>query len=98
MCGLTWENCVYGAGQGTGIGQGFQDPRDILGTGCERDPCTGCWPITGTRCSRDGYFADLYSGSVKGQPTVPARVVATVMVLQAFEGLSGPGGLRPAGS
>jgi Transposase domain (DUF772) len=36
----------------------------------------------------DGYFADLYSGSAKGQPTVPARVVATVMVLQAFEGLS----------
>jgi Transposase DDE domain/Transposase domain (DUF772) len=36
----------------------------------------------------DDYFADLYTGSVKGQPTVPARVVATVMVLQAFEGLS----------
>jgi hypothetical protein len=33
-------------------------------------------------------FADLYSGSPKGQPTVPARVVASVMVLQAFEGLS----------
>ena len=36
----------------------------------------------------DGYLADLYTGSVKGRPTVAARVVATVMLLQAFEGLS----------
>jgi len=36
----------------------------------------------------DDYFADLYTGSLRGRPTVPARVVATVMVLQAFEGLS----------
>src|SRR5215472_11302733 len=36
----------------------------------------------------DGYFADLYAGSARGRPTVPARVVATVMLLQAFEGLS----------
>jgi hypothetical protein len=36
----------------------------------------------------DGYFGDLYTGSVKGRPTVPARVIATVMLLQSFEGLS----------
>ena len=36
----------------------------------------------------DDYFADLYTESAKGRPTVPARVVATVMLLQAFEGLS----------
>src|SRR5213078_4472550 len=36
----------------------------------------------------DDYFADLYTESAKGRPTVPARVVATVMVLQSFEGLS----------
>jgi len=35
-----------------------------------------------------GYFSDLYSGSRLGQPTVPARVVATVMLLQSHEGLS----------
>ena len=35
----------------------------------------------------DGYFADLYADSVKGRPTA-ARVLATVMLLQAFEGLS----------
>ena len=36
----------------------------------------------------DGYFADLFTESAKGRPTVAARVVATVMLLQAFEGLS----------
>ena len=36
----------------------------------------------------DGYFADLFKRSALGRPTVPARVVATVMLLQAYEGLS----------
>lgn len=36
----------------------------------------------------DEYFADLFKRSTLGRPTVPARVVATVMLLQAFEGLS----------
>jgi hypothetical protein len=36
----------------------------------------------------DEYFADCYLNSPKGRPTVPARVLATVMLLQAFEGLS----------
>jgi len=36
----------------------------------------------------DGYFADLFKHSTRGRPTVPARVVATVMLLQAYEGLS----------
>ena len=36
----------------------------------------------------DDYFADLFKVSRKGRPTVPARLVATVMVLQALEGLS----------
>ena len=36
----------------------------------------------------DEYFADLFKRSTRGRPTVPARVVATVMVLQAYEGLS----------
>ena len=34
------------------------------------------------------YFADCYKDSVRGRPTVPGRVLATVMVLQAQEGLS----------
>ena len=36
----------------------------------------------------DEYFADLFKRSVLGRPTVPARVMATVMLLQAYEGLS----------
>ena len=36
----------------------------------------------------DEYFADLFKRSSLGRPTVPARVVATVMLLQACEGLS----------
>ena len=36
----------------------------------------------------DDYFSDLYSDSARGRPTIPARVMATVMLLQAFEGLS----------
>ena len=36
----------------------------------------------------DDYFADLYKVSRLGRPTVPARTLATVMILQAHEGLS----------
>jgi len=36
----------------------------------------------------DDYFADLYKSSRLGRPTVPARTLATVMILQAHEGLS----------
>ena len=42
----------------------------------------------GERLFPHDYFADLYKESVRGRPTVPARVVATVMVLQSLEGLS----------
>ena len=36
----------------------------------------------------DDYFADLFKCSPLGRPTVPARTIATVMLLQAQEGLS----------
>jgi Transposase DDE domain/Transposase domain (DUF772) len=70
------------------IQRGFQDPRDILGDRLREGSLYRLLADHGAAMFPDGYFADLYSGSVKGQPTVPARVVATVMVLQAFEGLS----------
>jgi hypothetical protein len=70
------------------IGQGFQDPRDILGDRLREGSLHRLLADHGQAMFGDGYFADLYTGSAKGQPTVPARVVATVMVLQAFEGLS----------
>jgi hypothetical protein len=36
----------------------------------------------------DDYFADLFTDSHRGRPTVPARVMAVVMILQSHEGLS----------
>ena len=42
----------------------------------------------------DEMFADLF-GSGRGRPSVPAEVVATVMVLQALEGLSDRDAVRP---
>ena len=42
----------------------------------------------GDRLFGDDYFADLFTGSRLGRPTVPARTIATVMLLQALEGLS----------
>ena len=40
-----------------------------------------------SRLFPDGLFADLFA-SGRGRPSVPGEVVATVMVLQALEGLS----------
>ncbi len=68
--------------------RGFQDPRDVLGERLRVGSLYRLLADHGQAMFGDDYFADLYSGSPKGQPTVPARIVATVMVLQAFEGLS----------
>jgi hypothetical protein len=84
---LTWENGGVALGRARSQ-QGFQDPRDILGDRLREGSLYRLLADHGQAIFGNGYFADLYSGSVKGQPTVPARVVATVMVLQAFEGLS----------
>jgi hypothetical protein len=64
----------------------FEDPGQLLG-----DRLRGVYRFLadeGGRLFPDDYFADLYSESRRGRPTVPARVVATVMILQAHEGLS----------
>ena len=68
------------------VGQRFENPRDLLG-----DRLKGVYRLLaehGHRVFPDDYFADLYLVSRKGRPTIPARVLATVMVLQALEGLS----------
>ena len=44
--------------------------------------------VHGAALFGDEYFVDLFKRSALGRPTVPARVVATVMLLQAYEGLS----------
>ena len=70
------------------IQQGFDDPRVLLGDRLREGSLYRLLADHGQVMFPDGYFADLYAESVKGRPTVAARVVATVMLLQSFEGLS----------
>jgi IS5 family transposase len=70
------------------VQQGFDDPRALLGDRLREGSLYRLLADHGQTMFPDGYFADLYTGSVKGRPTVAARVVATVMLLQSFEGLS----------
>jgi hypothetical protein len=68
------------------VEQRFENPRELLG-----DRLKGIYRLLadeGERLFPVDYFADCYSDSRRGRPTVPARVLATVMVLQAHEGLS----------
>ena len=67
---------------------GFDDPRVLLGDRLREGSLYRLLADHGQVMFPDGYFADLYAESARGRPTVPARVVATVMLLQAFEGLS----------
>jgi Transposase DDE domain/Transposase domain (DUF772) len=64
----------------------FEDPRELLGARLR-----GIYRFLaehGERIFGVDYFADVYKKSPLGRPTVPARVLATVMILQAHEGLS----------
>jgi hypothetical protein len=70
------------------VQQRFETPRELLGDRLREGSIYRLLADHGDRLFPDGYFADLYKESVRGRPTVPARVLATVMVLQAFEGLS----------
>jgi len=66
----------------------FEDPREVLGDRLAEGSIYRLLADEGHRIFADDYFADLYADSLRGRPTIPARVMATVMVLQAFEGLS----------
>jgi hypothetical protein len=68
--------------------QRFENPRDLLGDRLKPGSIYRLLADHGHEMFPDDYFSDLYSGSVRGRPTIPARVMATVMLLQAFEGLS----------
>ena len=70
------------------VQQGFDDPRVLLGDRLREGSIYRLLADHGHQMFPDDYFADLYAASVRGRPTVAARVVATVMLLQAFEGLS----------
>jgi DDE family transposase/transposase-like protein DUF772 len=70
------------------VQQGFDDPRVLLGDRLREGSIYRLLADHGQVMFSDEYFADLYAESARGRPTVPARVVATVMLLQSFEGLS----------
>ena len=64
----------------------FDDPRGLLG-----ERLRGIYLLladNGGAMFGDDYFADLLHVLEDGRPTIPARVLATVMLLQAHEGLS----------
>ncbi|MGH9029079.1 MAG: IS1182 family transposase [Acidimicrobiales bacterium] len=66
----------------------FDDPVAVLGDRLKDRSIYKLLAEHGHELFPDEYFADCYSGARDGRPTVPARILATVMLLQAFEGLS----------
>ena len=61
--------------------------RRCAGICWRRVRCTRCLAEHRSRLFPDEMFEDLFP-SGRGRPSVPADVIATVMVLQALEGLS----------
>lgn len=66
----------------------FDDAALLLGEELKAGSVYRLLAEHGDRLFGDEYFADLFMRSRLGRPTVAARVVATVMLLQAHEGLS----------
>jgi hypothetical protein len=67
---------------------GFDDAAGLLGDRLPEGSVYHLLAGEGQRLFPDDYFADLFLVSARGRPTIPARVVATTMLLQAHEGLS----------
>jgi len=66
----------------------FDDPVALLGDRLKDGSIYKLLAEHGHEMFPDDYFADCYLNSPLGRPTVPARILASVMILQAFEGLS----------
>jgi hypothetical protein len=66
----------------------FEDAAVVLGDRLAQGSVYRLLADEGHRLFPDEYFADLFVDSPRGRPTIPARTVATVMLLQSFEGLS----------
>ena len=66
----------------------FDDASALLGERLAEGTIYHLLAVEGDRLFPDEYLADLFTDSAKGRPTVPARIVCTVMLLQAQEGLS----------
>ena len=74
---------------GRGDRQGrFDDAVLVLGEELEPGSVYRLLAEHGDALFGEEYFADLFKRSRLGRPTVPARTVGTVMLLQAHEGLS----------
>lgn len=70
------------------VQQRFENLREVLGDRLRQGSIHRFLADHGQRLFPDDYFADLHKRSARGRPTVPARVLATVMLLQSHEGLS----------
>src|SRR5262245_38669797 len=66
----------------------FDDALALLGDRLAEGTIYHLLAREGHRLFPDDYLADVFTDSTKGRATVPARVVCTVMLLQAHEGLS----------
>ncbi len=70
------------------MAQRFENPREILGDRLRPGTIYRFLADFGAQLFPDDYFADLYLASPRGRPTIPARVLSTVTLLQSHEGLS----------
>jgi len=66
----------------------FEDAARLLGDRLAEGSIYRLLADEGLRMFDDEYFADCFTNSRRGRPTIPARTIATVMLLQSFEGLS----------
>ena len=66
----------------------FDDAALLLGERLSAGSVYRLLAEDGHRLFGDDYFADVFTRSRLGRPTVAARTIATVMLLQALEGLS----------
>src|SRR6185437_14936965 len=85
--GLVGENCCVALGCEDRQGR-FDDVMLLVGDQLVQGSIFRLLAEHGVALFGDEYFADLFKRSTLGRATVPARVVATVMLLQAYEGLS----------
>lgn len=74
-------------------GRELLDAHALVGHLVPGDTVYGFLAVHRRRLFPDEVFADLF-GSGRGRPSVPADVIATVLVLQALEGLSDRDALR----
>jgi len=75
---------------GTRVGEGpaaVDNPREFLGDRLREGSIDRLLADHGLTMFPDDDFADCDPDSKRGRPKIPARVTATVMILQAIEGL-----------